>query len=133
MILVNRRMPVYTSKFRGYSSVGTNFLSPTRYDLDLAKQDLMNHFDTRKGERVMMPEFGSIIWDLLFEPLDDITKKLIDEDVRQVIKNDPRWSLQSVAISEGPNALNIEIVVTYVPTNEVVTLPLTYDKGTNTL
>ena len=126
-------MPIFTSKFRGYSTVGTSFLSPTRYDMDLAKQDLMNHFNTRKGERVMMPEFGSIIWDLLFEPLDDQTKKLIDEDVRQVIKNDPRWQLISVTISEAPNALNLEVLVTYLPADETVQLPLIYNKGTNTV
>jgi phage baseplate assembly protein W len=125
-------MPQYTSRFRGYSTVGTSFLSPVRYDLDLARQDLLNHFNTRKGERIMLPEFGSIVWEMLFEPLDDYTISLIDADVRAIIKNDPRWSLESVAVSEGPNALNIEIVVTYVPTDETVTLPLTYDKGTNT-
>jgi phage baseplate assembly protein W len=125
-------MPQYTSRFRGYSTVGTSFLNPVRYDLDLARQDLLNHFNTRKGERIMLPEFGSIVWEMLFEPLDDYTISLIDADVRAIIKNDPRWALQSVAISEGPNALNIEIVVTYVPTDETVTLPLTYDKGTNT-
>ena len=108
-------------------------MDPVRYDLDLARQDLLNHFNTRKGERIMLPTFGSIVWEMLFEPLDDYTIGLIDADVRSIVKNDPRWELQSVAISEGPNALNIEIVVTYVPTNEIVTLPLTYDKGTNTL
>jgi phage baseplate assembly protein W len=125
-------MPQYTSRFRGYSTVGTSFLNPVRYDLDLARQDLLNHFNTRKGERIMLPEFGSIVWEMLFEPLYDYTISLIDADVRAIIKNDPRWTLQSVAISEGPNALNIEIVVTYVPTDETVTLPLTYDKGTDT-
>ena len=126
-------MPVYRSQFRGYSSIGTSFLSPVRYDLDLARQDLLNHFNTRKGERIMLPEFGSIVWELLFDPLDARTINLIDQDVRNIIKNDPRWQLQSVDISEGPNALNIEVVVTYLPTSETINLPLVYDKGTNTL
>jgi phage baseplate assembly protein W len=125
-------MPTFTQRFRGYSTVGTNFLNSVRYDLDLAKQDLLNNFNTRKGERVMMPTFGSIVWDMLFEPLDDRTIGLIEDDVRTIIKNDPRWILQSVTVSEGPNALNIEVVVTYVPTSETVSLPLTYDKGTGT-
>lgn len=126
-------MPVYKSKFRGYSSIGTSFLSPTRYDLDLARQDLLNHFNTRKGERIMLPEFGSIVWELLFDPLDDRTVYLIDQDVRAIIKNDPRWQLQNVEISEGPNALRIDITVTYLPTSETIDLPLTYNKGTNTV
>lgn len=81
----------------------------------------------------MMPEFGSIVWDMLFEPLDNYTIGLIDADVRVIIKNDPRWLLQSVEISEGPNALNIEVTVIYLPSEETVILPLVYDKGTNTL
>lgn len=125
-------MPVYKSKFRGYSSIGTSFLSPVRYDLDLARQDLLNHFNTRKGERIMMPTFGSIVWDMLFEPLDDYTISLLDADVRSIIKNDPRWQLQSVTITDGPNAINIEVIVTYLPTDETITLPLTYNRGTTT-
>lgn len=125
-------MPTFTSRFRGYSSIGTTFLKPVRFDMDLAKQDLLNHFNTRKGERVMMPTFGSIIWEMLFEPLDEKTISLIETDVRTIIGNDPRWALQDVTVSEGPNALNLEVIVTYVPSNETVTLPLTYDKGTGT-
>ena len=125
-------MPTFTSRFRGYSTVGTTFLKPVRYDMDLAKQDLLNHFNTRKGERVMMPTFGSIVWEMLFEPLDDATIALIKADVRSIINNDPRWALESVTVSDGPNALNLEVVVTYRPSDETVTLPLTYDKGTET-
>jgi len=126
-------MPSYIKKFRGYSSIGTTFLNPVLYDLALAKQDLLNHFNTRKGERIMMPDFGSVVWDMLFEPLDSYTISIIDADVRSIIKSDPRWLLQSVEISEGPNALNIEVTVTYLPSDEDVILPLVYDKGTNTL
>jgi len=120
------------SSFRGYSSIGTSFLSPVRYDLDLATQDLLNHFNTRKGERVMMPTFGSIIWELLFDPLDEDTKNKINDDVVSIIKNDPRWQLLTVDIDEGPNALNVKIEVLYLPADEKVQLPLFFDKGTQT-
>lgn len=124
-------MPLISS-FRGYSSIGTSFLSPVRHDLDLARQDLLNHFGTRKGERVMMPTFGSIIWELLFDPLDEETKKKINDDVVSIIKNDPRWQLLTVDISEEPNALNVKVEVLYLPADEKVQLPLVYDKGTET-
>jgi phage baseplate assembly protein W len=125
-------MPRVISKFRGYSSVGTTFLSPVRYDLDLARQDLVNQFNTRLGERVMLPKFGTIIWDLLFDPLDESLIKLIRDDVVRIINEDPRWRLISVDVSEGPNALDIRILVNYRPSDETITLPLTYDKGTKT-
>lgn len=124
-------MPMISS-FRGYSSIGTSFLSPVRYDLDLARQDLLNHFGTRRGERVMMPTFGSIIWELLFDPLDEETKKKINDDVVSIIKNDPRWQLLTVDIDEEPNALNVKVEVLYLPADEKVQLPLVYDKGTET-
>lgn len=125
-------MARFRSHFRGYSSVGTSFLSPVKFDLDLARQDLLNQFHTRLGERVMLPKFGTIIWDLLFDPLDDRTEKLIRDDVERIITEDPRWGLQSIVVSEGPNALTVEATVTYVPTEETVILPLVYDKGTDT-
>ena len=125
-------MPRVISKFRGYSSVGTTFLSPVRYDLDLARQDLVNQFNTRLGERIMLPKFGTIIWDLLFDPLDESLIKLIQDDVVRIINEDPRWRLISVDVSEGPNALDIRILVNYRPSDETITLPLTYDKGTKT-
>lgn len=120
------------SRFRGYSSVGTTFLSPVRYDLDLARQDLLNQFHCRLGERIMLPKFGTIIWELLFDPLDARTERLIKEDVERIINEDPRWNLISVSVSESPNALTIEAVVNYVPQDEIINLPLTFDKGTNT-
>jgi len=50
--------------FRGFSSVEK--ITPTTEitDIDLVKRDLLNHFFTMKGERVMRPEFGSSIWEL---------------------------------------------------------------------
>lgn len=120
------------SKFRGYSSVGTTFLKPVRYDLDLAKQDLLNQLNTRFGERVMMPTFGTIIWELLFDPLDEQTKTAIENDLARIIGEDPRWNLISINMSEGPNSLDIEITLVYRPANETIVLPLTFDKGTDT-
>ena len=120
------------SKFRGYSSVGTSFLKPVRYDLDLAKQDLLNQLNTRFGERLMLPNFGTIIWELLFDPLGENTKAAIQSDLTRIINEDPRWNLLSVDMAEGPNALNIEITLVYRPANETITLPLTFDKGTDT-
>jgi len=39
--------------------------------LSQAKDSLTNLIMTRKGERVMQPEFGCDIWELLFEQIDD--------------------------------------------------------------
>ena len=64
-------------------------------DVDLVKQDLINHIFTRRGERVGQRGFGTIIQDLLFEPLDENTVVLVADQIRAVIEYDPRVSLRS--------------------------------------
>ena len=46
------------------------------YDIDLVKQDLINHFYIRKGEKLENPEFGTIIWDMLFEQFTEDVKEM---------------------------------------------------------
>jgi phage baseplate assembly protein W len=62
-------------------------------DVELVKLDILNHIFTRKGSRVMMPTFGTIIPDLVFEPLDSVTVDILDDELRAVIEFDPRVDL----------------------------------------
>ena len=62
-------------------------------DLELVKTDLIAHIFTSKGSRVMMPTFGSLIPDILFEPLDAITTELIEDELRACFEYDPRVEL----------------------------------------
>ena len=64
-------------------------------DLELVKQDLLNHIYTRRGERVGMRGYGTIIQDLVFEPFDNDTITLASDQVRSVIDFDPRVQLIS--------------------------------------
>lgn len=85
--------------YRGYSSFEyQNKKSFGIKDVELVKLDLLNHIFTRKGERVMMPDFGTRIPDLAFEPLDEITLMIIDEDIRKVVSFDPRVQLQQLSV-----------------------------------
>ena len=54
--------------FKGFSS-RANQQNFKLYDFEVAKQDLINRLSVRKGERVENPEFGTIIYDAIFEPL----------------------------------------------------------------
>lgn len=117
--------------YKGFSSYSS---SGTLYDVELAKSDLMNHFMTRKGERVMAPEFGSIIWDLLFDPLTPELLQIIQADVESVIRQDPRFSMQGINISEIENGVIVSVDVYYYPKDISDTLIITFDRnvqGTN--
>jgi phage baseplate assembly protein W len=64
-------------------------------DLELVKQDILNHIFTSTGERIMMPQFGTRIPDMPFEPLDNFILFQIEEDLRTVIEYDPRVELKT--------------------------------------
>lgn len=68
------------------------------YNVELVKQDLKNHIFTRRGERVMMPRFGTSIPDKLMEPLDDISIEEIRQDLVTVFNYDPRVLLTDLAL-----------------------------------
>lgn len=77
-------------------------------DVELVKLDLLNHIFTRKGERVMMPNFGTRIPDLAFEPLDNLTLSILEEDLRTVFAFDPRVQLLSLTITPSYDESSVE-------------------------
>ena len=108
--------------FIGFNTVD-NLLPPyTLTDIDLVKQDLLNHLHTPVGSRVMLPTYGSHIYDYIFEPFDDYTKNLIIEDVTNIVTSDPRLRLMDVQISQTEHAIALNIVLLYVPQNVTTSL-----------
>ena len=118
--------------YRGFSTV--NRIKKFRTtDVDLVKQDLLNHFNTRKGERVMNPNFGTIIWSLLFEPLDDTTRQAILTDVTKICNYDPRIRMTNLNLIEQDHGIQIEIDLVYLATNQATTLSMQFDQNSKTL
>ncbi|MDT4981092.1 MAG: uncharacterized protein QOG07_2971, partial [Pseudonocardiales bacterium] len=77
---------------------------------------------TAPGERVMRPQFGCRIWDLLFEPVTPNLLGLIAEAVRGALAQwEPRIEVQDVKpmIDDDENALvRVEISYTVRATND---------------
>jgi phage baseplate assembly protein W len=58
---------------------------------------------TAPGERVMRPQFGCRIWDLLFEPINANTLGLMGEAVRDAVSQwEPRVVLEELDIEPDP-------------------------------
>lgn len=64
------------------SSDSNGIFSVNYTTLSQAKDNLVNLIMTRKGERVMQPEFGCDIWRLIFEP---ITTDTLEFDIERTI------------------------------------------------
>lgn len=97
-------------------------------DIDLIKRDLLNHFQTRRGERLMLPTFGTIIWDMLFEPFTESVKSIIIADVKRVVQSDSRVSLEGVNVSTSAHGIKIAIELKYVPFDSIGTFAVEFDR-----
>jgi len=114
--------------FKGFSSKADkqNF---KLYDFECAKQDLINRLSVRKGERVENPEFGTIIYDSLFEPFTDVLKEAILDDVTANLNADPRISTEDIIITEADQGISIQATITYVPLNITEKLRFGFDEN----
>lgn len=98
-------------------------------DIDLVKQDIINHFYIRRGEKLHNPTFGTIIWDLLFEPFTLEVKRLIIADVERIINFDPRIQVNQVTVDSTQQGIRIQADITYVPFNLTERMALNFDRN----
>ena len=114
--------------FKGFSSRADkqNF---KLYDFEVAKQGLINRLSVRKGERVENPDFGTIIYDAIFEPFTDNLKEAIVEDVSANLNADPRISTQEILVTEADKGKAIQATITYVPLNITEKLRFNFDEN----
>lgn len=97
-------------------------------DIELVKQDLRNALNTRRGERVMRPNFGTRIFELLMDPFDEETRDAIIDDVATVIDGDPRVTLLGVDVIEMEHVLRIDVTLRFTPQETVDQLFIEYDR-----
>ena len=114
--------------FKGFSSRAErqNFKV---YDFECAKQDLINRLSVRKGERVENPEFGTIIYDALFEPFTDSLKESILEDVTENLNADPRIATEEIVVTEADKGIAIQATIRYVPLDITEKLQFSFDEN----
>jgi phage baseplate assembly protein W len=114
--------------FKGFSSRADN-TNYRLYDFSLIKQDLINRLSVRKGERLENPEFGTIIYDVLFEPFTEDVKEAILEDITANLNADPRLKASEIIVSQAQHGLSIECSLTYVPYNITEKLRFSFDEN----
>lgn len=114
------------ARFKGFSTVDRIKPPFVLTDNELVKRDLLNEFYTKKGERVMRPNFGCIIWDLLMDPMTPDVRELILEDVERIVQRDPRVRLVNMDLFELDHSIRVEVTLNYVEVDQTDVLYLTY-------
>jgi phage baseplate assembly protein W len=120
------------TRYRGFNTIDQKKKFKI-VDYDLVKRDLLNHFAIRKGEKLMNPNFGSIIWSMLFEPMTNEVQNAIVDDVKRIVSYDPRLRVDNVIIDTYDHGMQLQIDLTFLPQNYADRLVLQFDNTTNQL
>jgi phage baseplate assembly protein W len=115
--------------YRGTSTVDPDASSFTLYDIALIKQDIINHFHIRQGEKLSNPEFGTIIWDIIYEPLTEALKNAIVNNVSRIINYDPRVNVDNITVDSYESGIQVECTLIYLPYNISESMTLKFDEN----
>lgn len=118
--------------YKGFSSKETS-QNYKLYDIDLVKQDLINHFYIRKGEKLENPEFGTVIWDMLFEQFTEDVKNIIAKDVEDIINYDPRIAVNEVQVDSTDQGIRIQADIVYIPFNVNERMTFSFDRNNSVI
>jgi phage baseplate assembly protein W len=118
--------------YKGFSSKESS-KNYKLYDIDLVKQDLINHFYIRKGEKLENPEFGTVIWDMIFEQFTEEVKTIIAKDVEDIVNYDPRIIVNEVQVDSTDQGIRIEATITYIPFNISERMTFDFDKNNSVI
>lgn len=119
-------MPIY----RGFSTYN-RYKKFRLTDFELVKQDLFNHFHIRKGEKLMNPDFGTIIWNIIYEPFTEEVKTAIVDDIKKIAAYDPRINVDDVTVTQYDYGIQVSLELTYIPTDQSEILQFNFDQKNN--
>jgi len=128
-IPVYQQAPQTDHFYKGFSTVDPSTGGVNLYDFSLIQQDILNNFNTKRGERVMNPMFGSIIWDLLMEPLTDQVRQALVDDITSICNGDPRVVLSHINLTEYPSGYLLDLTLNLRNTDQSTTMKLAFDQN----
>lgn len=114
----------------------TNTVKTTAGEADIVKS-LEILLATRLGERVMLPEYGCNLEELLFQPLDLTLKTYIKDLIETaILYHEPRIDVQKITLDttnelEGEILINIDYLIRITNSRGNMVFPFYKEEGTN--
>ena len=110
----------------GFNTQG-QFKKFTLTGFDLVKRDLLNAFNIRQGQLPGRPEYGTVLWDFLFENQVEDLQRSIEAEIQRVAGGDPRVYISSVQVFPQDNGMLIELELTILPSTDAEQLAIFFD------
>lgn len=109
------------AQYEIYSDIHSEFTKDTNTkdlqkvtNLDAIKNALRNILRTKKLERRMIPTFGASLEQVLFEPIDETTAKMIGSILYdELLMWEPRIKLINIEVIARPDDLQYKINIEY--------------------
>jgi phage baseplate assembly protein W len=112
--------------FIGFNTIN-QFKKFTLTDFPLIKQDLLNAFNIRQGELPGRPEYGTSLWNFLFESqVEELQNNIVDE-IQRVAGGDPRVFISDIQIFPQDNGILIQLELTITPSTDASRLAIFFD------
>lgn len=83
------------------------------FDTNAVKQSISNIFSWRRGQRILDPLFGNVIYEYVYEPINDITLKNLRNSILDMLKYEPRIDIISLDLTPSPDENAIYVKLQY--------------------
>jgi phage baseplate assembly protein W len=100
----------------------------TLLDSELVKRDLLNGLNIRQGQLPGRPQYGTLLWDNLFENQTNETTKAIQAEIQRVAGYDPRIQIIDTQVFPQENGILIQIQLAIVPSTTAQQLAIFFDQ-----
>lgn len=112
-----------------YKYIGAAIFAPTTLSagkpviatgLDVIEHSILDILNTPQGSRLFLPEYGSRLHELLFEPNDLVLKSLLRQFIREALTAwEQRIQFKDVKYKFEESVIYCEILYSVLPTNEI--------------
>jgi phage baseplate assembly protein W len=100
----------------------------TLLDADLVKRDLLNGLNIRQGQLPGRPQYGTLLWDNLFENQSNEVVAAIEREIQRVAGYDPRIQITDTQVFPQENGILIQIELAIVPSTTTQQLSIFFDQ-----
>lgn len=100
-------------------------------DTPLVIQDFVNALNIRQGEKVGNPQYGTRLWNFVFEPNTPDVQFQLQTEIQRVASLDPRLQIEYLRAYPQENGILLEMQVAVTPFNSASLLSVFFDSSTN--
>jgi phage baseplate assembly protein W len=100
----------------------------TLLDEDLVKRDLLNGLNIRQGQLPGRPQFGTTLWENLFENQSPALVTAIENEIQRVAGYDPRIQISETQVFPQENGILIQVQLAIVPNTTAQQLSIFFNQ-----